>query len=209
MINIHFFMNVYENSCINVGMIRLLILLLVNLLIGVQGYAQSNTWKIDAAFGGYEIDKGPKCSAGISLYDMQTWSQFSVGGGFGIDYQESFRYDKTLDNSSIYSSEILLPVFLRFQLRISDSFVIATNLGYSFNIHSKEFDVDRWHSKTKGFFIEPQFVYDVYKRISLSIGLLFQNIRYLEEGITDNSIRYITHKETIAPSLRLHLSYSL
>ena len=215
---------------------RITIVLVILVSFSMTGFAQRTTsWTIEAAAGGYKILNGPEYSFGADVVKLYKTGQFEVGGGVGVTFLRALRYDYvgpdlefSLDypHNSIYSNEVILPLFLRAKRDVGELFFASLDAGYSFNLHNKTNEVligtkalplfyedNDGTFKTCGFFFEPQIGLKVGRCVFLGLGAMLQNSKYIKSGEKykeeNHVIRYSERKETLVPSLRIHIGVAL
>ena len=203
-------------------------------LTSITGWAQGKgSWSIEAAIGGYRLFNGPEYSVGADIVRLYKLPFVDIGGGLGIVFSNSVRFDwkgpslgfsPYWPEESIYSKEVILPLFLRAKTNQWERCFDLIDAGYSFNVHhvAKEIpvgypdmitykDYDGSY-KTSGLFIEPQIGRNFGNDLFISLGVMLQNTKYIKcwekRGENNNPIYCTKVQKALSPSLRLHLGYS-
>ena len=203
-------------------------------LTSITGWAQrKGNWNIETAIGGYRLFNGPEYSVGADIVRLFNTPYCDIGGGMGIVYSNSVRLDwkgPSLGFSpycleeSVYSKEVILPLFLRVKTNQWERCFALIDAGYSFNVHHVANEIPEGYPdnyvfrdhdgsyKTFGLFIEPQIGWNFGNDLFISLGVMLQNTKYIkgwEKRGENNKPIYCTKvQKALSPSLRLHLGYS-
>ena len=179
-------------------------------------------------YGGRGLDDGVKFIAGANVvYGFNLAPSFFIGAGTGLRYtnglyrQESDATTKALKNN--YQTELVAPVFLRARYLMtsinlsssSDVFpYLSVDGGYTFNLTGKPYDDGTekldYEGNVKGFFISPQFGFDVNRKIYLGVSYDFQqyNHRIISIGSDSQQAAKLSKEEvTFANIVSFHLGF--